>query len=478
MVTSPPGISIVIATRNRLSSLKRCVESIRAQDYPKERMELVIVSDGSTDETPEYLSALAAQEPWIKVIAQTRGWQAHARNKGILLSSGELIAITDDDCVVTKDWLLSIASAMQNPKISGVGGHVQTAGNSLVARYIDHVRSLDPPLLPDGSPQMLITANACFRRGALEQIGLFDETFGAVSGEDTEMSLRMRRKGMKLKFVPACRVAHWFEPDVKIFLGRFYRYGLGGRQLFDKHHAWEYWFPQANARLQTLFNGLGNGNVQFRPFYEVEDPAIRPWYCFLVVLQRLSFLAGYLSISSIEQFLNLQQPGTDKQCQKSSDWIPAEPVEVRRKQAAAIFQAFLVDELPSFRLEKGQAGSEIQFDQNVFPPLESGKLQFWICAIVNMIGIDILLELAASYYPPHSVPGIPDASLSASARRIYTLYQRRRKDAYARQHKDLLSQIMRQPGGATLTSIEALCYEKSINVDRFLSWYGDTLGPG
>jgi len=473
MTKALPKISVVIATRSRLSSLKRCVEALCAQDYPKELLEMIIVNDGSTDSTSEYLSALSVQEPWIKAVSQARGWQASARNTGIGLSSGELVAITDDDCVVAGNWLLSFAEAMQDQDIVGVAGHVQAPGSSLIANYLEYVHLFDPPLEPSGAPRYVVTANACYRRSALDRVDFFDAAFGESTGEDTELSLRMRRKGMKLKYVPSCRVAHWFEPDITKFLRRFYRYGVGVRHIFDKHRAWECWLPGSHIIFQALLSGLANGEVKSRAFHEVEDPGIRPWYTLLALLQYLAFLAGYLGIRNVEQLLSLLPPSSWSQfLPASSAWMPVELIKVRREQAEAVLQALSIDPLP----EGYQEGYRAWFDQDVFPHPEAGKEQAWVCMAFKMIGIDLLLEVASSSSAPYAEPGIPDTAISATTRAMYDFRYKRRKRAYARRYHSVLQQLTQHPGGITLASIEELCNLNSICVNSFLSWYGDIVG--
>jgi GT2 family glycosyltransferase len=456
-------MSIVVATRNRRSALERCVESIRAQRYPREKMELIIVNDGSNDETPAYLSVLAEQEPWIKVVTQTRGWQASARNQGILRARGALVAITDDDCTVAEDWLLSLDSAMRSTRLAGVGGHVQAAGNSLVAKYLDHVRVLDPPLLPNGSPQQLVTANTCFRRSALERVGLFDETFTVSGGEDTELALRMRRKDMKLGFVPSCRVTHWFEPQLEICLGRFYRYGSGVRHVFEKYRSWESWIPRMDAKLQTSFHELSQGRVQHRAFREVADPALRPWFGLLAVLHRFAFLSGYLALTSVDPLITLPPPDNNGPLVRAG--------KTRREQTEAILQALSAECWPpSFSAQDDAPAPQIWRDQCMLPPA-SASLQSWVSTLVQWIGLDVLIEIATTAYPPPARLPRPDALLAPMTRRVYRLRQKRQKAAYARHNRQLLDQLTRSAQGLTFANVTARCDARAINVNRFIDWY-------
>jgi len=215
--------------------LKACIDSIQAQTYPKELIELVVVNDGSTDETPQYLKKLALNNLSVKIINQHHGWQSQARNEGIRASRGDIIAIVDDDCTLDQNWVLRMVEAMQDHRADAISGYVQAPGESLVIRFLDYTCALNPTLLPNGDPKYIVTAGAIFRRKAICEVGLFDEAFASSGGEDVEISLRMRHRHMKLKFLPSAKALHWYRPNVIDFLRRYYRYGYGARLAFDKH---------------------------------------------------------------------------------------------------------------------------------------------------------------------------------------------------------------------------------------------------
>src|SRR3981081_997174 len=125
MPTVWPMMSVVVATRDRLPVLRRCVDSLRAQRYPRGRMErTVVVAKAPPAGTPECLRAVASEEPWIRVVSQPVALGFAARNRGIAVARGELVAITDDDCTVADDWLPAMATAIEREGADAVGGHV------------------------------------------------------------------------------------------------------------------------------------------------------------------------------------------------------------------------------------------------------------------------------------------------------------------------------------------------------------------
>ena len=113
--------SIVVCTFNRLDYLKKCVASLLEMDFPE--YEIIIVNDGSTDGTKNFLDALNTGK--IKIIHQERnqGLSA-ARNTGIKHSSHDIIAFTDDDCRVDKNWLAELSKGFVDERTGFVMGQV------------------------------------------------------------------------------------------------------------------------------------------------------------------------------------------------------------------------------------------------------------------------------------------------------------------------------------------------------------------
>lgn len=300
-----PKISVVTPTRNRLSKLQACVESVLASSYPPDCFELVVVNDGSSDGTQNYLTHLAEQQNQVRVLHQERQGPAAARNRGLASANGELIAFTDDDCTVTSDWLLSIAKAMENPNVNALGGRVYGVGDHVIASYMEHIRALEPNRFSDGQVRYLVTANACFRKSLLEELGGFDEKF-QHAGEDVEISFRLLQSGRNLDFFPSCRVYHHYENSSEEFLQRFYIYGVGSRYNFEKHKALVMWHRGADKQLLSWLAGdFKSGKVKPRGFFEIEDLLTRLHFSILDALRNIAYLAGYLLIQSERQFLEL-----------------------------------------------------------------------------------------------------------------------------------------------------------------------------
>ncbi|GBC99886.1 Putative glycosyltransferase EpsH [bacterium HR17] len=123
-----PFVSVVVPTYNRVGLLLQLLESLPKQTYPKDRFEVVIVDDGSTDETEQVFRAFAQTAPFSVVyLRQPRKGPAAARNLGIRHSRGEIVAFADSDVTVAEDWITNAVKYFENG-VDGVEGKTEPRG--------------------------------------------------------------------------------------------------------------------------------------------------------------------------------------------------------------------------------------------------------------------------------------------------------------------------------------------------------------
>ena len=208
-----PFVSIVICTYNRKKLLEQCVDSILAMSYPKSNYEIIIVDGGSNDGTEKIQQLF----PQIRFVVEKQFGLAHARNKGAELSRGSIVAYTDDDCIVDKNWLEHLIIGFQKfPNVAGVGGPIFPAPNIYVPKKIHVSPALG--LLDLGVNtrivQVIITSNAAFRREIFDSVQ-FDENLGTtrrgkliLCGEDVDFCREIAKINNKLIYVPNAKVFH------------------------------------------------------------------------------------------------------------------------------------------------------------------------------------------------------------------------------------------------------------------------------
>lgn len=118
--TDLPFVSIIVPAYNCRSTIEKCVESLKALDYPN--YEILIMDDGSTDGTGKYLDTVEG----IRVMHLENGGPGRARNIGLTHARGEYVAFTDADCVVDPGWLRALMQGFQKDEVVGVGGDQQS----------------------------------------------------------------------------------------------------------------------------------------------------------------------------------------------------------------------------------------------------------------------------------------------------------------------------------------------------------------
>ena len=219
--------SVVIPTFNELPRLLECLHGLEQQRYPRDQFEIVVVDDGSTDGTAESLRDFKRKTTLqLTCLSQENRGPAAARNAGIAVAKGELIASLDSDCVPEPDWLAEFLKGFSEERIAGVGGVCHLRPPTMVNRYLMHYRIFQPKVR-QGRVVYIVTGNCCFRRNALVEVGGFNECIRKPGGEEPELCHRLLTKGYELKFNPRCAVTATGSRTVAEFARTFYWYGRG-----------------------------------------------------------------------------------------------------------------------------------------------------------------------------------------------------------------------------------------------------------
>jgi glycosyltransferase involved in cell wall biosynthesis len=204
-----PTVTAIVPTFNRAVPLADTLRTLIAQDYPPHLLDIVIVDNSSSDDTEDVVSAANDGSPFrIRYYRKENRGPAASRNYAIARSDGDVLAFTDSDCQVPRDWVRTAVGHL-GPGIGFVAGPVRPVNHpdrtpSFFAHQIDH-KSED---------YIYATANIFYRRDVVERLGGFNESFGAypwgtpVGGEDTDLAWRVKRSGLLSRFVPEVAVYH------------------------------------------------------------------------------------------------------------------------------------------------------------------------------------------------------------------------------------------------------------------------------
>ena len=224
-----PRASVVVCAFNGETTTRSCLESLARLNYPD--YEVIFVDDGSTDATAE----IAAEFDHVRLIRQPNGGLSHARNVGLRAASGEVVAYTDCDCDADEDWLLNLVKSLVQGGFVGVGGPNLIPDGNAVAACVG--RSPGGPthvMLDDRRAEHVPGCNMAFRRGAMLEVGGFDEQFRAA-GDDVDFVWRLQDRGGAVGFAPTAQVWHHRRNTVRAYLAQQRGYGRAEALLQFKH---------------------------------------------------------------------------------------------------------------------------------------------------------------------------------------------------------------------------------------------------
>jgi glycosyltransferase involved in cell wall biosynthesis len=212
-----PEVSVVLSTYNRAEVLPRALGSLLDQDVSPARYEVVIVDNNSGDGTRQVVESFVARAANFRYRFEPRQGLSHARNAGIEAARGPLVAFTDDDVRVARDWIATIARLFaEHPEAACVGGKVLPNWSGSWPDWLtrEHWAPLalldygDEPFHVNASRRLcLIGANSAYRREVFDRVGMFAPHVQAVgrevATEDHEMLLRLWRAGGQGWYAPS-----------------------------------------------------------------------------------------------------------------------------------------------------------------------------------------------------------------------------------------------------------------------------------
>jgi len=182
-------LSIIIPFRNEEVNLFALVESLLKLDYPKEKFEVLLINDHSTDDSLNRARQLSDNYPNIKIVTPPSNGKKNAIAYGVEISNGEIIVTTDADCEVPKEWLASINNQFQNRSICMVVGAVRVKSDNsffskLQAMEFSSLIGSAASSLSLGFPTMANGANLSYRKHAFVQVNGYDGNTQIASGDD------------------------------------------------------------------------------------------------------------------------------------------------------------------------------------------------------------------------------------------------------------------------------------------------------
>jgi glycosyltransferase involved in cell wall biosynthesis len=201
-----PFVSVIIPVFNDAERLGRCLAALARQTYPAGRFEVVVVDNGSADD----IRPLLAPHPWAVLASETRPGSYAARNAGLAVARGDVLAFTDSDCVPEPEWLAcGVACLQRHPECGLVAGAI-----TVFFREPERPTAVELYESITAFPQQKYvekyrygaTANMFTRRDVFARVGSFDAAL--TSGGDREWGQRVHAAGLPLVYADEARVQH------------------------------------------------------------------------------------------------------------------------------------------------------------------------------------------------------------------------------------------------------------------------------
>jgi glycosyltransferase involved in cell wall biosynthesis len=253
-------ITVVIATCNRVSSLRNCLSSLEAQTLDRDLFEVLVINDGSTDSTGQFLADFMSEtEMGFRYISHRNSGVSYSRNVGIDNAEGEYVAFTDDDCIVPPDWLEKMyqgfSSADQD--VAGIGGPLNCItehNDTFVSNFIQFIDEFNyipvltrlviwyrhtSQLRGDEAVPYLRTSNAIFRKKYLKEVGGFDVGFRRPGGEDPDLCYRLLNQNYRFCFDRELVVLHNSRDSLTAFFKSLRNYLEGEIRTNRKSHLYK-----------------------------------------------------------------------------------------------------------------------------------------------------------------------------------------------------------------------------------------------
>lgn len=234
-----PRCSVVICARNEQATLEECLAHATELDYPD--FEVIVVDDGSTDRTAEIARSFLD----VRLFSVDHCGLGTARNIGIEVATGEIIAYLDADAYPTADWLRYLVLAFDRSDVGAVGGpNLSPPTDPAASQYV--------ALSPGGPAHVLVSAdraehvpgcNMAFWRSVLVDIGGFDPVYRSA-GDDVDVCWKVLDRGWTIGFHPAAVVWHHRRGSVRTYLRQQRGYGRAEALLAARH-------PDRFGRLRT-----------------------------------------------------------------------------------------------------------------------------------------------------------------------------------------------------------------------------------
>jgi len=235
-----PSVSLILPIRNEAKSIRATLQSIFGQDYPPDRIEILIVDGMSTDNTREVIRNIEGKNPSVKleILDNERQIVAPALNIGVQHSVGQFILRVDGHCELPPDYVRIIVEILQSRDIQNVGGQQYPVGQTYLERAIA-MATTSPFFIGNSYFRYAVEERlvdtvflGAYPREVFDEIGLFDEEL--IRHQDYDFNLRLRNEGGKILYLPYLKVKYQPRSTIQSFFKQYFQYGVWKVRVMQK----------------------------------------------------------------------------------------------------------------------------------------------------------------------------------------------------------------------------------------------------
>jgi succinoglycan biosynthesis protein ExoA len=251
----PPFVSVIVPCYNEQATIRKLLEALHRQTYPRDRVEVVIADGQSTDGTRAEIDAFQSAHPelQVRVVDNPKRIIPAGLNRAIMAAGGEIIIRLDAHSMPYPDYVSRCVEALVSGLGDNIGGvwEICPGGQSWQAQAIA-VAAAHPLGVGDaryrlgGQPQEVDTVPfGAFHRSLVDRIGPFDETL--LTNEDYEFNVRLRRAGGRIWLDPAIRTTYFARQTFAALARQYWRYGYWKARMLRRYPGTLRWRQVAGA---------------------------------------------------------------------------------------------------------------------------------------------------------------------------------------------------------------------------------------
>lgn len=235
-----PYVSVIMPVRNEEAYINKSLGSVLAQDYPSDRMEVIVVDGMSTDSTRDIVRSYQQTHPYLHLLDNPEGIAPTAMNRGMHIASGEIILRVDGHCEISTDHLTRCVTHILIQGVDGVGGSVETIGETAVAQII--ALGMSSTFGVGGASFRTVQGCSLFAdtvpfpaytRAAIQDAGPYDEEL--VRNQDDEYNYRLRKLGKRILLAGDVRSRYYSRSSLWRLCRQYFQYGYWKVRVMQKH---------------------------------------------------------------------------------------------------------------------------------------------------------------------------------------------------------------------------------------------------